>query len=205
MPKLLHIQSSPRGERSASIAAAQSFLTAYRQAHPEDTVETLDLWHADIPPFDGSTLEAKYAVMGGHNPSGAQAEAWAAVTRLAEHFKSADKYLFSLPMWNFGIPYKLKHYIDVLVQPGLTFSFSPEKGYTGLVTGKPAVAIYARGGAYAPGTGAEGYDLQSKYLRQILGFIGMTDVKDIFVEPTLQKAEALEAGKKQAAELGATF
>ena len=61
------------------------------------------------------------------------------MTKIAEHFKSADKYVFSLPMWNFGIPYKLKHFIDVLVQPGLTFSFSPETGYKGLVTGKPAV------------------------------------------------------------------
>jgi FMN-dependent NADH-azoreductase len=67
------------------------------------------------------------------------------------------------------------------------------------------VAIYARGGAYAPGTGAEVYDVQSKYLRQILGFIGVTDVQDIFVEPTLQKADAVETGKKHAAELGAKF
>ena len=62
-------------------------------------------------------------------------------------FKSADKYLVSLPMWNFSIPYKLKQYIDLLVHRGLTFSFTPEGGYKGLVTGKPLVAVYARGGA----------------------------------------------------------
>ena len=55
---------------------------------------------------------------------------------MIERFKGADKYLFSLPMWNFGIPYKLKHYIDVLVQPTYTFSFSPKEGYKGLVTRK---------------------------------------------------------------------
>jgi FMN-dependent NADH-azoreductase len=105
-------------------------------------------------------------------------------------------------MWNFGIPYKLKHYIDLLVQPGLTFSFSPEAGYKGLVTGKPVVAIYARGGAYGPGSGGEGYDQQSSYLKQILGFIGFTDIKEIFVEPTLasptSKDEAISRANKKA-------
>ena len=47
----------------------------------------------------------------------------------------------------------MKHLIDVIVQPGLTFSFSPTEGYKGLVTGKKAAAVYARGGAYGPGTG----------------------------------------------------
>ena len=205
MPKLLHIQASPRGDRSASITAAREFLAAYQAKHPGDTVETLDLWKADLPPFDGDTLNAKYAVMHGQNPTGGQVAAWAAVTKITDHFKSADKFVFSLPMWNFGIPYKLKHYIDLLVQPGLTVGFSPDKGYWGMVTGKPAVAIYARGGAYGPGTGMEAYDLQSKYLKTILGFIGITDLKEIFVENTASNKKGVEAGQKQAAELGAAF
>jgi FMN-dependent NADH-azoreductase len=206
MAKLLHILASPRGDRSASTTIAKEFLAAYQAKNSGDTVETLDLWKADLPAFDGDTLNAKYAVMHGQNPTGGQVEAWAAVTRIAEHFKSADKFVFSLPMWNFGIPYRLKHYIDLLVQPGLTVGFSPDKGYWGLVTGKPAVAIYARGGDYSPGTPAEGYDLQSKYLKQILGFIGITDMKDIFVEGVeMDKAKALEAGKKKAAEVAAQF
>lgn len=110
-------------------------------------------------------------------------------------------------MWNFGVPYKLKHYIDVLVQPVLTFSFTPAEGYTGLVTGKPVVAVYARGGAYGAGTGTEGYDKQSDYLRHVLGFIGFTDVKQIFVEPTLAgpnaKEAAIAAVKQETAELAA--
>jgi FMN-dependent NADH-azoreductase len=129
--------------------------------------------------------------------------------RIADYFKSADKYLFSLPMWNFGISYKLKHYIDVLVQRGLAFSFTPETGYKGLITGKPAIAIYARGGAYGPGSGAESYNAQSTYFRQVLGFIGFTDIKEIFVEPTATsltaKDDAVAAGKLKAEELASTF
>jgi len=202
---LLHISASPRENRSASITVAKTFIDAYRTAHPGDTVETLDLWHADLPEFNGATIDAKYAIMSGQNPTPEQAQAWQSVRRIAEHFKSADKYVISLPMWNFGIPYKLKQFIDVLVQPGLAFSFSPDTGYKGLITGKPLVAIYARGGAYGPGTGMEAYDAQSSYLKQVLGFIGFTDIKEIFVEPTMMKADAVEAGGKQAVALAASF
>jgi FMN-dependent NADH-azoreductase len=207
MSKLLHIESSPRGDRSASITVARHFLDAYRAKHPGDTIETLDLWKTSLPEFNGPTIDAKYAVLSGQNPAGDQARAWQTVVKLADHFKSADKYLFSLPMWNFGIPYKLKHFIDVLVQPGLTFTFSPSDGFKGLVTGKPTAAIYARGGAYGPGSGAEGYDIQSGYLRQILGFIGISGIKEIFVEPTSvgAKNEAVTAALAKADALVGTF
>ena len=205
MPKLLHLVCSPRGDRSASLTVAQAFLETYQAANPGDQIETLDLWDTEIPEFSGETIEGKYAIMHGEKFTPEQDAAWRAVVKLAEHFKSADKYVVSLPMWNFGIPYKLKHYIDVVVQPGLAFSFSPGSGYTGLITGKPLVAIYARGGAYGPGSGAEGYDAQSAYLKQLLGFIGFTDIREIFVEPTLQKAEAVEVGKMAATKLAAGF
>lgn len=200
MSKLLHIQSSPRHHRSASIAVAQHFIETYKARFPDDTVETLDLWEQPLPEFNNDTLDAKYAIMHGHPHSEGQAEAWKAVADLATHFKSADKYLISLPMWNFSIPYKLKHYLDLLIQPGLTVDVSAA-GYKGLVTGKPTVVVYARGGAYGPGTGAEAYDFQSPYLRHALGFIGMTDLKEIFVEPTAMSPDSVSNGKFKAEEI----
>ena len=205
MAKVLHIVGSPRGDRSASLTVAKTFLAAYKAKNPGDETECLDLWMAKLPEFDGATINGKYAILHGQAFTPEQDAAWKAVVKLADHFKSADKYVISLPMWNFGIPYKLKHYIDVLVQPGLTFSFSPETGYKGLVTGKPITVIYARGGAYGPGSGAEGYDAQSTYMRQFLGFIGFTNIKEIFVEPTLQKADAVEHGQAKAKEVAEAF
>jgi FMN-dependent NADH-azoreductase len=206
MSKLLHIEASPRGDRSASITVAKTFLDAYKAAHPGDEIETLDLWHTAIPEFDGPTIQGKYAILHGDKFTPEQEAAWKTVTKIADHFKSADKYVISLPMWNFGIPYKLKHYIDVIAQPGLTFSFTPGVGYKGLVTGKPLVLVLARGGAYGPGTGAEGYDAQSTYMKQILGFFGFTDIHEILVEPTGQKKdEAEEKGKQHAKELAGKF
>lgn len=208
MSKLLHIQSSPRGKRSSSIAVAEHFITAYCAAHPNDTVETLNVWEMNLPEFDGSSVEAKYAAMHQQSPTPDQIEAWDEVKRIANHFMSADKYLFSMPMWNFSIPYKLKHLIDVLVQPGITVSIT-EAGPQGVITGKPTVAIYSRAFALGPGTGLEKSDFQVPYLHQILGFIGMTDIRDIIVEPTeggpTAKDDAVAAGKLKAAELALTL
>jgi FMN-dependent NADH-azoreductase len=201
MAKLLYIEASPRKSRSKSIEVAQTFLSTLQATHSSVELDKLDLWATELPRFDGDTLEAKYAILHGQSHTPEQAKAWKRVETVIERFKSADWYLFSLPMWNFGIPYVLKHLIDVIVQPGLTFSFSPSEGYKGLVTGKKAVAVYARGGAYGPGSGAEDYDLQSRYLAVILGFVGVTDLANIFVEPTLAAPAELEAMVTKAKEL----
>lgn len=209
MAKLFYIESSPRKERSVSIAAARHFLAAYREANSLDTIETLDLWHTSLPRFDGATMEAKYAIIHGQSPTEDQRKAWQGVEKLVGQFKSADKYLISAPMWNFSIPYVLKHYIDLLVQPGLTFSYSPEAGYTGLVPGKPITLILARGGAYATGTGAEANDFQIGYLKHILRFIGFTKPNLILIEPTLATPEARKqataVAHEKAADLARTF
>jgi FMN-dependent NADH-azoreductase len=199
MAKLLYIESSPRKERSASIEVAKAFVEEYRKTHPGDTVDTLDLWTTPLPEFNGEVIDAKYAILHGQPHTPGQKAAWKAVEGVIERFKGADKYLFSLPMWNFGIPYKLKHYIDIVVQPTYTFSFSPTEGYKGLVTGKKVAVVYARGGAYPAGSGGEALDLQKRYLEQCLGFIGFTDVTSIVVEPTLAAPESVEKSKAAAA------
>jgi FMN-dependent NADH-azoreductase len=189
MTKLLYIEASPRKSRSKSIEVSGVFLSELQKVNPSVEIDKLDLWSTELPAFDGDTIDAKYAVLHGEQHTPEQARAWRRVENVIQRFKAADWYLWSLPMWNFGIPYILKHFIDVIVQPGLTFSFSPAEGYKGLVTNRRAVGVFARGGAYGPGTGAESYDLQSKYLSVILGFIGVTDLTSIFVEPVAKAKE----------------
>lgn len=209
MSRLLYIESSPRKKRSASIEIATVFLDEYKKTHPTDEVEVLDLWHTEIPEFDGDVIDAKYSIMHGQAQTEAQRKAWRKVEQLISQFKQADKYLFSLPMWNFSIPYKLKQYIDVIVQPSYTFTFSPEQGYKGLVVNKPAALIYARGGDYHEGSGAESLDLQIKYMETILKFIGFSDLRYIVVEPTLagqdQKDRTVQKAKTDAIEVAAKF
>jgi FMN-dependent NADH-azoreductase len=199
MSKLLYIKASPREGRSHSVAVADAFIEAYRAAHPGDEIRTLDIFSAFLPPFDGLALQAKYTILHGQKHTPEELQAWKAVEAIIADFKAADKYVLAVPMWNFGIPYRLKHYLDVLIQPGYTFSYDPEKGYTGLVTGKPVFVAYARGGEYPAGTPGEAFDFQKKYLELALGFMGFTDIKSVVVEPTLMGGPDVAEARRAAA------
>ncbi|MHC4524767.1 MAG: FMN-dependent NADH-azoreductase [Planctomycetota bacterium] len=185
MAKVLYIQASPRKERSKSTQVATAFLESYRQSHPNDTVETFNIFEEDLPSFDGLKVQAKYTILHGKEHTPEERQAWDAVERVITHFKAADKYVLSLPMWNFSIPYRLKQYIDILIQPGYTFTAN-ENGYEGLIKGKPITVVYARGGTYVEGTEAEAFDMQKKYIELVLGFMGFQNIYSIVVEPTLQ-------------------
>src|SRR5215470_16535251 len=108
---------------------ASALPDAHRAANPGARIETLDLWATDLPRLDGATIDAKYAILAGEPHDPGQAAAWRAVTDAIAHFTRPDRLLLSVPMWNFNVPYVLKHYIDVITQPTLTFSFSPQTGY----------------------------------------------------------------------------
>ena len=125
MSKLLHILASPRVE-SYSTRVAKAFLDSYRRAQPDDHIDVLDLARADIPPFHAPQAKAKYAVAAGQAPRDEAEAAWQPVIKTINHFKVFDKYVLSSPMWNFGVPYRLKQYIDVIVQPSLTVALDEE-------------------------------------------------------------------------------
>jgi FMN-dependent NADH-azoreductase len=207
MTNVLHIQASPMGELSFSDRLARTFLDAYRSQHPAHLVETLDLWKADLPAFDFTAASGKYKVMRGFPHSQEEGAAWGRVTEMVDQMKSAEKVVVSSGMWNFSIPYRLKQYIDIVVQPGLTFSFDPEKGYSGLVTGRPAQLILASGGEYPPGSAGAAWDYQKPYLEMIFGFMGFTDIRTLRVEGTLgpSAAENLAALEKAVRDAAAKF
>lgn len=204
MATLLYIEASPRKARSHSIKTATAFLDAYAGANPGDTIDRLDLWAEDLPAFDGAMIDAKYSIMHGAEPSAEEKTAWRTVEALFERFNAADKYVFSVPMWNFGLPYRLKHYIDVITQPGLAWSFSPDTGYSGLVSGK-AAAIYSSAGVYHEGSGAEAFDLQKPAFEGWLAFIGITDVSRVIAAPTLGAPDDVAATDDAAAEAAAAL
>jgi FMN-dependent NADH-azoreductase len=144
--KVLYIVSSPRKD-AHSTTAADIFVETYQQAHPEDTIERLNLWDTPLPQFDGSKVAGKFATAFGQQLEGDVKTSWDEVVKITEHFKSFDKYILAVPLWNFGVPYIFKHYLDIIVQPNLTFSYGPS-GPAGLVTGKPVVVVSAKGGVY---------------------------------------------------------
>src|SRR5215218_9963945 len=135
MTTVLHISASPRGQRSESLAIAATFVDELRATHPDVTVEHWDLWDGTLPEFGPAAAAAKMAVFAGEQPTGAGAAAWRVAEATFDRLAAADRYLFSVPMWNAGVPYILKQFIDVVSQPGMVFGFDPETGYQGLLTG----------------------------------------------------------------------
>lgn len=197
MANLLYVESSPRKQRSASIEVARAFLDVYRASHPGHTIETIDVWNLALPEFDGAAIEAKYAGIEGRERTDEQKRVWKTIESLARPFKEADTIVISAPMWNWGIPYKLKHLIDVVSQKDILFTFD-ERGLLGLLTGKKAVLVLAKGIDYAPESASRSWDVQTSYLTVWLNSNGITDITLIPVEKTLFGPE-VDQGSRDAA------
>ena len=121
---------------------------------------------------------------------GGECAYWAcnAAHALFDRFAAADAYLFSVPMWNAGVPYVLKQWINIVSQPGWLFSFTPNAGYSGLIRGKKAAVIYTSG-VYQPGAPrAYGNDFHATFFNDWLRFAGFTDVAEIRWQPTVLTA-----------------
>ncbi|WP_214411024.1 FMN-dependent NADH-azoreductase [Sphaerisporangium fuscum] len=186
MGKLLHISASPRGEASESLRIARVFTEAYQEAHPGDEVEHWDLWDGSLPDF-AVGARAKMTVFGGNEPQGAEAEAWEAARRTFERFDSADRLLFSVPMWNASVPYVLKQFIDIVSQPGWIFTVDPVTGYGHQLAGRgKRVAVVYTSAVWGPPLGPEfGSDFQSTFFDDWLRWTGLTDIQEIRFHPTL--------------------
>jgi FMN-dependent NADH-azoreductase len=196
---LLHVIGSPRTGRSASRQVANAFIEAWKERHPDGTVDELNVWEIDLPVFDGPVLEAKYAGIEGRPLDPAQADAWRTVDTLAERFRQANIILFSVPMWNFGIPYRLKHLIDVISQKDVLFTFD-ERGLNGLLGGRTVVTVAARGVQLGADFPQEQFDFQTAYLTMWSRMVGITDVHVISVEKTLAGPEQDHASRNEASE-----
>ncbi|HEX8645749.1 MAG TPA: NAD(P)H-dependent oxidoreductase [Thermoleophilaceae bacterium] len=206
MTRLLHIAASPRGAASESLRIAGAFLEGYQRANPDAEVEAWDLWDGSLPEFGPAAAGAKMTVFGGGVPQDEQAAAWRAAKDTFERFDAAEQLLFSVPMWNAGIPYILKQLIDVISQPGMVFGVDPHTGYSPLLAGrgKKAAVIYTSA-VWGPELGPEfGRNFQSTYFDDWLRWTGITDITEIRFHPTLTgdvegerrrvHAEALEVG-----------
>jgi FMN-dependent NADH-azoreductase len=206
MTILLHVNSSPRGAESSSLALATTFLETLTAQAPGTKVDTLDLFDYPLPPFGAATAASQDAVLAGQQPTGEAFRAWSHVRALFDGFASADAYLFNVPMWNAGVPYVLKHWIDIVTQPGWSYRFDAASGYTGLMTGRRAVVVYTSG-VWSPGVPRGfGADFHSTFFDDWLRFVGITDVRriryagsDLSTTPEADLGRAHEAARAAAA------
>jgi FMN-dependent NADH-azoreductase len=205
---LLHIASSPRGADSDSLRIARVFTETHAEYHPGAELDHWNLWDGSLPDF-AEGAKAKMTVFGGGTPEGAQGRAWAQARAAFERFTAADRVLFSVPMWNGGIPYVLKQFIDVVSQPGWIFGVDPAAGYQHLLADRGTrVAVIYTSAVWGPGLGPEfGRDFQSTYFDDWLRWTGLADISDIRFHPTLTGDRAAEdaAALARARDIAKTF
>ncbi|GGC47428.1 FMN-dependent NADH-azoreductase [Chelatococcus reniformis] len=197
MPKLFHLRCSPRAA-SQSSAGAAAFLARFGETRPGWDIDVMDIWREALPEFEGDALEAKYARQGGRPSSSAEREAFAVLERMVLRFARAERVLISTPMWNFGIPYKLKHWFDLIIQPGLTFRFDPDQGYIPLLKDRPTMVIVASGSDFVTGMNRGRIDMATPYLREALRFIGISDVRFVPIGPTAGAGEPARFAREAA-------
>jgi FMN-dependent NADH-azoreductase len=184
MPHLLHIDASPRGERSHSRRMTREFAEQWKQAHPNDTVTYRDIGRNPIPHVDESWIAAAFT-----SPEQYTSELRAAIhlsDRLVDEFLAADVYVMGVPMYNFSIPSGFKAYIDQIVRVGRTVAFEPSDTsnvFKPLVLGKKMYIIEARGDSgFQPGGKYEKMNFHDSYLVTVFGFMGITDINFVHVE-----------------------
>jgi FMN-dependent NADH-azoreductase len=198
MKRLLLVGASPRGERSRSAMVADHFLARLQARYPTLEVERLDLFDADLPAFDQDTVEGRYRLLAGNAVDPAQAATWQALKQWTDHFLSFDGWLIATPMWNFGIPYRLKQYIDILTQPGLTFRNDSQGNVEGLARGRQAIIIAASAMPFGSMPEINRLDFQLAYLKAWLGFIGVTDIGAVRVAGTFGPDDVVAAAMARA-------
>ena len=181
--KLLDIQSSPRGGCSDSIALTKSFIEACKSDNGSIVVDTLNVWHEWLPEFDYEAIGAKYKAVKHETMTESESKVWERIQSLIQRFQNADRIVLGTPMWNFSLPYKLKHLIDLVAQRNYLFSYDGKK-YGPLLNVEKAIAVYTRGSRYLEGTPIppSQFDYQATYLDFWLKLVGIRDLRSVVVD-----------------------
>ncbi|QNM94714.1 FMN-dependent NADH-azoreductase [Chitinimonas koreensis] len=185
--KLLHLDSSILGDASASRQLTRDVVNAWRAADPAVQVSYRDLAADSLPPLSGGSLAA----------NGTPAELRDAAQRheaglsdaIMGEFLAADAVVIGAPMYNFSVPSQLKAWIDRIAVAGKTFRYGAN-GPEGLVGGKQVVIVSTAGGKHAGQPSGQAHE---DYLKFVLGFLGITDIKVIRAEGLAMGPEAREA------------
>jgi len=180
--KLLHLDSSALGANSVTRELSAAIVARWQDAVPGLAVDYRDLDNNPLPHLTGDVL------------SGTDTAAKADGDATMDQFLASDVIVIGAPMYNFGVPSTLKAWIDRIAVAGKTFRYT-EKGPEGLAGGKTVVIASGRGGMYGDASPA---DFQEAYLRQVFGFLGVTDVTFVRAEGVAYSPQHREDALKAA-------
>ncbi len=186
MPRLLHIQSSPNLKNSVTRTLSEKFVRTWTRNHANVEVDLLDLATDPLPHFDALLMEALACVLDARTPK--MRDAAARSDRLIKQLEAADIIVIAAPMINFTICTQLKAWFDHVTIAGRTFQYSAPGVSKGLLFGKKAFVIEARGGDYTD-LPFNAFDFQEPLLRMLLMFLGIFDVSFIRAEGMRQHVD----------------
>lgn len=193
---LLRIDATGRSEGSVSRRLAALFIETVREKAPVDVTHR-DLTASPPPVVDGDWIAAAYT--DGAERTDAQAATLAESDALVDEFAATDAILITAPIYNFAVPAQLKLWIDQVARIGRTFAYT-EDGPVPLLPDRPAVVVVPSGGTPL----GSDIDFATGYLRHVLGFLGLSDVRFIEADRLIFEGEAkIAAAERQAKELAA--
>lgn len=164
---------------SRTLKAIQNFVSAYQLLNPDDNLVIVDVFKYDIQRIDADVLDAYAKIKQGQADqlTDEEKDKVNKIRRLAQDFASCDKYVFAAPMWNLGYPAEMKMFIDSVCVAGISFKYTAN-GPVGLLNNKKAMIITASGGYHH----GKPDDFASPYLKAILNFMGITNIKETILE-----------------------
>lgn len=188
---ILQINASARREGANSTRLANAIVDRLKAANPDALVTLRDLAVTPHPMLDEAALGALFTSADQRTPE--QVARATLDDALIAEIQAHDTIVLGVPMYNFGIPAQLKNWIDAIARVGVTFRYT-EAGPEGLLKGKKVYLALARGGLYRN----TDKDAQVPYLKNVLGFLGMTDLSFIYAEGLNMGPEAAAKGFAQA-------
>ncbi|MCU1750698.1 FMN-dependent NADH-azoreductase [Pseudomonas sp. 6D_7.1_Bac1] len=191
MSRVLIIESSARQQDSVSRQLTQTFISQWKAAHPADQITVRDLATHPVPHLDANLLGGWMKPAEQRNET--EQSSLERSNQLTDELLAADVLVMAAPMYNFAIPSTLKAWLDHVLRAGVTFKYT-ETGPQGLLNGKRAFVLTARGGIHTGSTS----DHQEPYLRQVMAFIGIHDVTFIHAEGMNLGGDFHEKGLNQA-------
>lgn len=193
MANLLVIESSPRSA-SVSSSVAKEYVTEWQRKHPTGKVVRRNVASNPVPFLTEPWIGAAYTPV--ENRSEEQKQLLAISDTLIDEVEVADTIVLAVPMHNFGVSAQLKAWIDQIVRIGRTFTYTAQGPQGLLAENKKVIVAVARGGAYSGESPYAFLDQQEPYLRTVLSFIGLKDVKFVYAENQARGEEAAEQGIK---------
>lgn len=172
---ILQINTSARSSGANSTRIADSISQRLLSRHPDAQLTVRDLASHPHPVLDEPSLGALFTPAEQRTPE--QAARIALDDALIAQVQASDIIVLGVPMYNFGVSIQLKAWLDAIARAGVTFRYTAT-GPEGLLTGKTVYVALARGGIYRD-TPA---DTQVPYLRNVLAFLGITDVHFVYAE-----------------------